>query len=84
MTRSPASKRSRPRLRTGVHMWRRMSALTRCRKTERGEFSEEGKAPGLVERREPFEEETAEETRQHAHGQEEAGPAGDPARSKQA
>ena len=33
----------------------------------------------MVERREPFEE----ETRQHAHGQEEAGPAGDPARTVQ-
>ena len=30
---------------------------------------------------EPFEEEPAEETRQHAHGQEEAGLAGDPARA---
>ncbi len=32
---------------------------------------------------EPFEEEPAEETRQHPHGQEEAGLAGDPARSVQ-
>ena len=30
--------------------------------------------------REPFEEQPAEEARQHAHGQEEAGLAGDPAR----
>ena len=29
---------------------------------------------------EPFEEQAAEQARQHAHGQEEAGPAGDPAR----
>ena len=47
---------------------------------ERGEVAEEGQAAGLVERGEAFEKEPAEETRQHAHGQEEAGLAGDPAR----
>ena len=33
-----------------------------------------------MQRREPFEEETAEQARQHVHRQEEAGLAGDPAR----
>ena len=47
---------------------------------ERGEVAEEGQAAGLVERGEAFEKEPAEETRQHAHGQEEAGLTGDPAR----
>src|SRR5271157_896387 len=36
----------------------------------RGEVAEEGQAAGLVERGEAFEKEPAEETRQHAHGQE--------------
>ena len=31
--------------------------------------------------RDPFEEEAAEQAREHAHGQEEAGPAGAPSRS---
>ncbi len=47
---------------------------------ERGEIAEEGQAAGLVERGEAFEKEAAEQARQHAHGQEEAGLAGDPAR----
>ena len=47
---------------------------------ERGEVAEEGQAAGLVERGEAFEKEPAEETRQHAHGQEEAGLAGDRSR----
>ena len=34
-----------------------------------------------MQRREPFEEQPAEQAREHAHRQEEAGPAGDPARS---
>ena len=48
---------------------------------ERREVAEEGEAAGRMQGREPVEEEAAEEARQHAHGQEEAGLAGDPARS---
>ena len=48
---------------------------------EWGEVAEEGEAAGLVQGCEPFKEEAAEQARQHAHGQEEAGPAGDPAPS---
>jgi hypothetical protein len=48
---------------------------------ERDEVAEEGEAVGCVQGCEAVEEEPAEETRQHAHGQEEAGLAGDPARS---
>ena len=47
---------------------------------ERREVAEEGEASGRMQGREPFEEEPAEQARQHAHGQEEAGLAGDPAR----
>src|SRR5271166_6549085 len=45
------------------------------------DVAEEDEAAGRVQSREPFEEEPAEETRQHPHGQEEAGLAGDPART---
>ena len=47
---------------------------------ERREVAEEDEAVGLVQRCEPLKE-AAEPARQHAHGQEEAGLAGDPARS---
>ena len=47
---------------------------------ERGKVAEEGEAAGRMQGREAVEEEAAEETRQHPHGQEEAGLAGDPAR----
>ena len=47
---------------------------------ERGEVAEECEPTGLVQPCEPFEEETAEQAREHAHGQEEAWLAGDPAR----
>jgi hypothetical protein len=40
---------------------RRKDGVEGASRGERGEFSEEGKAPGLVERREPFEEETTEQ-----------------------
>jgi hypothetical protein len=43
--------------------------------------AEEDEASDCVQGREPVEEEAAEEPRQHAHGQEEASLAGDPARS---
>ena len=43
--------------------------------------AEEGEAAGRMQGREAVEEEAAEETRQHPHGQEEAGLAGDPART---
>ena len=45
------------------------------------EAAEEDEATGRMQGCEPFEEEPAEETRQHPHGQEEAGLAGDPART---
>ena len=45
---------------------------------ERGEIAEEGETAGLVQRLEAFEKKTAEQARQHAHGEEEAGPASDP------
>ena len=48
---------------------------------ERGEIAEEGEAASHMQGREPFEKQAAEETRQNAHGEEEAGRAGDPARS---
>ena len=48
---------------------------------ERSEIAEEGQAASLMQGRETFEEEAAEESRKHAHGQKEAGPAGDPARA---
>ena len=48
---------------------------------KRGEVAEEGEAAGSMQGREPFEEEPAEETRQHPQGQEEAGLAGDLART---
>ena len=48
---------------------------------ERDEIAEEGEPTGLIQGCEPFEEEAAKQARQHAHGQEEAGLAGDPARS---
>ena len=47
---------------------------------ERGEVAEEREAAGCVQGCEAVEEEPAEETRQNAHRQEEAGLAGDPAR----
>jgi hypothetical protein len=47
---------------------------------EQDEVAKEDEAIGLVQGSEPFEKQAAEETRQHAHGQEEAGLAGDPAR----
>ena len=43
------------------------------------EFTEEVEASGLVRVAKPFEEQSAEQPRQHAHGQEEAGPTIDPA-----
>ena len=51
---------------------------------ERREVAEEGEAAGCVQRREAVEEEAAEQAREHAHGQEEAGLAGDPARRRPA
>ena len=48
---------------------------------ERGEVAEEGEASGRMKGREPFEKEAAEQAGEHAHGQEEAGLAGDPART---
>src|ERR1700684_424944 len=48
---------------------------------ERGKIGEEDETPGRMQGCEPFEEEPAKETRQHPHGQEEAGLAGDPART---
>jgi hypothetical protein len=42
------------------------------------EVAEEGGATGRMKGRDPFEEEPAEQPRQHAHGEEEARPAGDP------
>src|SRR5271157_4100854 len=48
---------------------------------ERGEVAEEGEAAGRVQGFEAVEKEPAEETRQHTHRQEEAGLAGDPART---
>ena len=47
---------------------------------ERGEVAEEGEPAGLVQRVEAFEKEAAEQAREDAHGEEEAGLAGDPAR----
>ena len=47
---------------------------------ERGEIAAEGEPAGLVERRQTIEKQAAEQAREHAHGQEEAGLAGDPAR----
>src|SRR5271166_828859 len=48
---------------------------------ERGEVAEEGEASGRMKGREPFEKEAAEQAGEHAHGEEEAGLAGDPART---
>src|SRR6202046_228805 len=48
---------------------------------ERGEIAEEVQSTGLLQRGEAVEEEAAEQAREDAHGQEEAGPAGDPARA---
>ena len=48
---------------------------------ERREIAEEGEASGRMQGREPFEKEAAEQAGEHAHGQEEAGLAGDPART---
>ena len=48
---------------------------------ERREVAEEGEPAGCMQGGEPFEKEAAEQAREHAHGQEEAGLAGDPARS---
>ena len=48
---------------------------------ERRQIAEKGQAAGLVERGEALEKEAAEQAREHAHGQEEAGLAGDPART---
>jgi hypothetical protein len=53
-------------------------AASKARFSARREIAEEGEAAGLVQRPEAFEKETAKQTRQHAHGEEEAGPAGDP------
>ena len=47
---------------------------------ERRQIPEKDEAAGRMQGRDPFEEAAAEKTRQHAHGQEEAGLAGDPAR----
>ena len=47
---------------------------------ERGEIAEEDETASLMQGREPFEKEAAEQAREHAHGQEETGLAGDPAR----
>ena len=44
------------------------------------EIAAEGEPAGLVERRQTIEKQAAEQPREHAHGQEEAGLAGDPAR----
>src|SRR5208283_1337197 len=48
---------------------------------ERGEVAEEGEAAGRMQDCEAVEEQATEQARQHAHGQEEAGLAGDPART---
>jgi hypothetical protein len=47
---------------------------------ERIEIAEEGQAAGLMQGRESLEKEAAEQAGEDAHGQEETGPAGDPAR----
>ena len=47
---------------------------------ERGQLAEEGEPAGCMQGCESFEEEAAEQAGEHAHGQEEAGLAGDPAR----
>ena len=47
---------------------------------ERGKVAEEDEAAGRMQGREPFEEEPAEQAREHPHRQKEAGLAGDPAR----
>ena len=51
------------------------------RSSHGGEIAAEGEPAGLVERRQTIEKQAAEQPREHAHGQEEAGLAGDPARA---
>ena len=46
---------------------------------ERGLVGEELQPPGLVGGGQPFQEQATEKAREHPHGQEEAGSAGDPA-----
>ncbi len=48
---------------------------------ELGEIAEEGEGAGRMQGCEAVEEEAAEQAREHAHGQEEARLAGDPARA---
>ena len=48
---------------------------------ERRQIAEEGEPAGAMGRGQPVEEQPAEQAREHAHGQEEARPAGDPARA---
>ncbi len=48
---------------------------------EVGLLAEKDEPPGLVQGDEPVEEQPPEQARQHPHGQEEAGAAGDPAAS---
>jgi len=45
---------------------------------ERGEIAAEGEAAGRMQGRETIEKQAAEQAREHAHGQEEVGLAGDP------
>ena len=52
--------------------------LEGCRLGERSLAGEEFQPPGVVRRDQPFEEQATEETGEHANGEEEAGPAGDP------
>jgi hypothetical protein len=56
----------------GAAQWRERGVEGVCC-GERGEAAEEDEATGCVEGFEPFEEKPAEQTRQHAHGQEEPG-----------
>jgi hypothetical protein len=55
------------------------ACLEGCRLGEGGLVGEEAQPPGLVRGGQSFEEQAAEEAREHPHGEKEAGPAGNPA-----
>src|SRR5258708_4904162 len=55
------------------------ACLEGCRLGEGGLVGEEVQPPGLVRGGQSFEEQAAEEAREHPHGEKEAGPAGNPA-----
>ena len=63
--------------------WQRRNGASAASKArfvgERREIAEEGETAGVAKRRETFEEQAAEQAREHAHWQEEASLAGDPA-----